>query len=92
MSAIRNSDDPTVIIVTWKVTDAKVTKLRLEIQKGGEGRDSGWRGVPGASDLSKSKTEFKVENLKADEKYRFRMDMRRPGEATPVYVESNIGK
>ena len=81
-----------MIIVKWKVTDDKVTKLRLEIQKGGEGGDSGWQGVPGASDISKSKTEFKVENLKADEKYRFRMDMRRPGEATPAYVESNIGK
>ena len=81
-----------MIIEKWKATDVTVTKLRLEIQKGGEGRVSSWQLVPGASDISESKTEFKVENLKADEKYRFRMDMRRPGEATPVYVESNIGK
>jgi len=89
VSAIRSLDDPTVIVVTWKVTDDKVTKLRLEIQKGEAGGDSGWQLVPGASDISRSKTDFKVENLKAGEKYRFRMDMRRPGEATPVYVESN---
>ena len=92
VKATRSSDDPTVIIVTWTVTDTKVTKLSLEIQKGGEGGDSGWERVPGASDMSTSKTEFKVENLKADEKYLFRMDMRRPGEMIPVYVQSNMGR
>ena len=82
------SDDATVILVTWTVTDPAVTTLSLEIQEGGEGQ---WGPVKGASDLSKSTTEFKVTGLKADEKYRFRMDMRRPGEQNPAYVLSEIG-
>jgi len=95
--ATRSSDDPTVIIVTWTVIDKKVTRLSLEIQEGGAGGDSGWKHVPGASDMNTSKTEFKVENLKAEETYLFRMDMRRPGEeefdpCNACYVISNKGK
>ena len=83
------SDDPTVIIVAWTVTDENVTKLSLEFQEGGEG---GWAPVIGASDMRTSTTEFKVVNLMADKKYRFRLDMRRSGENSPSYVESNIGR
>ena len=86
--AKRISDDATVILVTWTVTDPAVTTLSLEIQEGGEGE---WEFVKGASDLSRSTTEFKVTDLKADKRYRFRMDMRRPGEHNPVYVLSEIG-
>ena len=82
-------DDPTVIIVIWTVTDEKVTKLSLEFQEGGEG---GWAPVIGASDMRIFTTELKVENLKHDRKYRFRLDMRRTGEDSPSYVESNIGR
>lgn len=63
--------------------------MSLEIQEGGEGQ---WQPVAGASGLSKSTTEFKVTDLKADKTYRFRMDMRRPGEQKPVYVFSESGK
>ena len=82
------SDDLTEIVVTWTVTDEQVTKLSLEMQEG----DGGWYSVPGATNMDTSKTEFKVENLKADKTYRFRLDMRRPGENSPSYVESNIGR
>ena len=73
----------------WTVTDVQVTKLSLEMQEGGEG---GWSSVLGATDMNTSTTEFKVGNLKADEKYRFRLDMRRPGEGNPSYEESNVGR
>ena len=98
VKAARSSDDPTVIIVTWTVTDNKVTKLSLEIEEGGEEGDrASWKRVPGASDISTSKTEYKVENLKAEETYLFRMDMRRLGEkeldpCEACYVTSNKGK
>ena len=81
------SDDPTVILVTWTVTDKYVTILNLDMQ---EGEDQ-WEDVPGGSRLSTSETELKVTDLNADLSYRFRMDMRRPGEQTPVYVLSNTG-
>ena len=83
------SDDGSVIMVTWTVTDQAVTTLSLEIQEGGEGQ---WKPVKGAGSLGRSTTEFKVTDLNADKKYRFRMDMRRPGEKNPVYVLSKIGK
>ena len=91
------SDDATVILVTWTITDQVVTTLSLEIQEGvvvrsrreGEGQ---WKPVKGAERLDRSTTEFKVTDLNADEKYRFRMDMRRPGEKNPFYVLSEIGK
>lgn len=88
VEATRMADDATVILVTWTITDTAVTTLSLEIQEGGEGE---WKPVDGASEMSKSKTEFKVTDLKADKSYRFRMDMRRPGETNPVYVLSDTG-
>ena len=92
MTATRIADDPTEIVVTWTVTDTLVNKLKLEIlevgDKVGEGR---WSVVSGASDMNTSTTQFKVKNLKADAKYKFRLDMRRPGENDPKYVESNEG-
>ena len=88
VKATRMSDKLTVIVVTWTVTDEQVTKLSLEMREG----DGGWSSVPGATDMSTSTTEFKVENLKADKKYTFRLDMRRPGEERPSYVESNTGR
>ena len=63
--------------------------MSLEIQEGEEGH---WQLVEGASGLSATTTEFKVTDLKADKSYRFRMDMRRPGEQNPVYVFSESGK
>lgn len=89
VKATRISDEATVILVTWSVTDPLVTTVSLEIQEGGEGQ---WQLVAGASGLSASTTEFKVTDLKADKSYRFRMDMRRPGEQNPVYVFSESGK
>lgn len=89
VKATRISDEATVILVTWSVTDPLVTTVSLEIQEGGEGQ---WQLVAGASGLSASTTEFKVTDLKADKSYRFRMDMRRPGEQNPVYVSSESGK
>ena len=93
MTATRVADDPTEIVVTWTVTDTLVNKLKLEIlevgDKVGEGR---WSVVSGASDMTTSTTQFKVKNLKADAKYKFRLDMRRPGENSPAYVESNEGR
>ena len=38
------------------------------------------------------KTEFKIQDLKAEVRYMFRLDMRRPGEDNPSYVESNLGR
>ena len=89
VTATRISDEATVILVTWTVTDPLVTTVSLEIQEGEEGQ---WQLVTGASGLSASTTEFKVTGLKADKSYRFRMDMRRPGEQNPVYVFSESGK
>ena len=63
--------------------------MSLEIQEGGEGQ---WQPVAGASVLSAPTTEFKLTDLMADKSYRFRMDMRRPGEHNPVYVFSESGK
>ena len=88
VEAARMSDDPTVILVTWTVTDKYVTILNLDIREGVEDQ---WEAVPGGRDLSTSETELKVTDLNADLSYRFRMDMRRPGEQTPVYVLSNTG-
>lgn len=88
VEAARMDDDATVILVTWTVTDKQVTTLSLEIQEGGAGE---WKPVPGGSGLSISETELRVDDLDADKSYRFRMDMRRPGEQTPVYVLSNTG-
>ena len=48
--------------------------------------------MSGASDMTTSTTQFRVKNLKADAKYKFRLDMRRPGENIPTYVESNEGR
>lgn len=89
VKATRISDEATVILVTWSVTDPLVTTVSLEIQEGREGQ---WQLVAGASGLSASTTEFKVTDLKADKSYKFRMDMRRPGEQNPVYVFSESGK
>lgn len=89
VKATRISDEATVILVTWSVTDPLVTTVSLEIQEGGEGQ---WQLVAEASGLSASTTEFKVTDLKADKSYKFRMDMRRPGEQNPVYVFSESGK
>ena len=88
VEATRMTDDATVILVTWTVTDKDVTILNLEIQEGANGQ---WEPVPGGNGLSTSETELKVTDLKADKSYRFRMDMRRPGEQNPVYVLSNTG-
>ena len=89
MTATRVADDPTEIVVTWTVTDNLVNKLKLEILEDGEGS---WSAVSGASDMTTSTTQFRVKNLKADAKYKFRLDMRRPGENNPTYVESNEGR
>lgn len=89
VKAARISDDVTIILVTWTVTDPLVTTVSLEFQEGG---DSQWEPVAGASGLSPPTAEFKVTDLKADKSYRFRMDMRRPGEQNPVYVLSESGK
>lgn len=89
VKATRISDEATVILVTWTVTDPLVTTVSLEIQEEGEGQ---WQSVAGASGLSAPTTEFKVTNLKADKSYWCRMDMRRPGEQHPVYVFSEPGK
>ena len=89
MTATRVADDPTEIVVTWTVTDNLVNKLKLEILEDGEGSRSA---VSGASDMTTSTTQFRVKNLKADAKYKFRLDMRRPGENSPAYVESNEGR
>ena len=97
VEAARMSDDPTVILVTWTVTDKYVTILNLEIQEKSSRQsrhsreEDQWEAVPGGRELSLSKTELKVTDLNADLSYRFRMDMRRPGEQTPVYVLSNTG-
>ena len=58
------------------------------MQEGGEGQ---WKPVKGASGLSRSTAEFKVTDLKVDKSYRFRMDMRRPGQQNPVFVLSEAG-
>ena len=71
------------------MTDNLVNKLKLEILEDGEGS---WSAVSGASDMTTSTTQFRVKNLKADAKYKFRLDMRRPGENNPRYVESNEGR
>ena len=89
MTATRVADDPTEIVVTWTVTDNLVNKLKLEILEDGEGS---WSAVSGASDMTTFTTQFRVKNLKADAKYKFRLDMRRPGENNPTYVESNEGR
>lgn len=88
VKAARMSNDATVILVTWTVTDQAVTTLSLEIQEGGEGQ---WEPVKDASNLRKSTTEFKVTDLNADKSYKFRMDMRRPGEQNPTFVYGNVG-
>ena len=88
VNATRIPDDVTVIVVEWTIEDQVVTTLSLEIQQGGEGQ---WEPVTGASNMSRSIKQCKVTDLKADERYRFRMDMRRPGEQIPVYVFSDLG-
>ena len=88
VKATRMPNDVTAILVTWTVTDPAVATLSLEMQEGGEGQ---WKPVEGASGLSRSTTEFKVTDLKTDKSYRFRMDMRRPGEQNAVYVLSEEG-
>ncbi|KAL9964651.1 hypothetical protein ACROYT_G028325 [Oculina patagonica] len=82
VKAERMPHDATVILVRWTVRDPAVTTLRLEIQEGEEGQ---WKPVKGASALSRSTTEFKVTDLKADKSYSFRMDLRRPGEQNPTF-------
>lgn len=86
VKALRASDDASVILVEWTIADDQVTIATLEIQQGGEGS---WELVKGASQLNRSVSEFKVSDLKADSSYRFRMDMRRPGESSPAYVYSD---
>lgn len=81
--------DPTVIVITWTVRDKQVIKLSLEIQEGGEGD---WSPIAVATGMNIHKTEFKIQNLKAEVRYMFRLDMRRPGEDNPSYVESNLGR
>ncbi|CAH3167452.1 unnamed protein product [Pocillopora meandrina] len=87
VKALRASDDASVILVEWTIADDQVTIATLEIQQGGEGS---WELVKGAFQLNRSVSEFKVSDLKADSSYRFRMDMRRPGESSPAYVYSDI--
>ena len=72
----------------WTIADDKVTTATVEIQQGGEGF---WELVDGASKLKRSVSQFKVSDLKADSSYRFRVDMRRPGESAPAYVYSDTG-
>ena len=88
MKAFRASDDASIILVEWTIADDKVTTVTVEIQQGGEGS---WELVEGASQLNRSVSEFKVSDLKADSSYRFRVDMRRPGESAPAYVYSDTG-
>ena len=88
MKAFRASDDASIILVEWTIADDKVTTATVEIQQGGE--DS-WELVEGASQLKRPVSEFKVSDLKADSSYRFRVDMRRPGESAPAYVYSDTG-
>lgn len=83
------ADDPTIIVVTWTVIDSQVSKMSLEIQRGGDGT---WSPVSGVNNLSTSITNYNVTNLKADAEYKFRLDMRRPEEDIPSYAESNEGK
>ena len=72
----------------WTIADDQVTIATVEIQQGGEGS---WELVEGASQLKRPVSEFKVSDLKADSSYRFRVDMRRPGESAPAYVYSDTG-
>ena len=88
MKAFRASDDASIILVEWTIADDKVITATVEIQQGGEGS---WELVEGASQLKRSVSEFKVSDLKADSSYRFRVDMRRPGESAPAYVYSDTG-
>ena len=88
MKAFRASDDASIILVEWTIADDKVTTATVEIQQGGGGS---WELVEGASQLNRSVSEFKVSDLKADSSYRFRVDMRRPGESAPAYVYSDTG-
>ena len=81
--------DPTVIVIKWTVRDKQVIKLSLEIQEGGEGD---WAPIAVATGMNIHKTEFKIQDLKAEVRYMFRLDMRRPGEDNPSYVESNLGR
>ena len=74
------SQDPTVIVKAWTVRDKQVIKLSLEIQEGGEGD---WASIAVATGMNIFKTKFKIQNLKAEVRYRFRLDMRRPGEDNP---------
>lgn len=75
-------------MVEWTIEDKVVRRLNLEIQEGGEGD---WKPVSGASNMSTSLTRFIVGDLRVEEVYRFRMDMRRPREQTPAYVFSDVG-
>ena len=88
MKAFRASDDASIILVEWTIADDKVTTATVEIQQGGGGS---WELVEGASQLKRPVSEFKVSDLKADSSYRFRVDMRRPGESSPAYVYSDTG-
>ena len=88
MKAFRASDDASIILVEWTIADDKVTTATVEIQQGGEGS---WELVERASQLKRPVSEFKVSDLKADSSYRFRVDMRRPGESAPGYVYSDTG-
>ena len=90
-----------MIVVTWTVSDDLVRKLSLDMQEGGNNLAKRevieWTPVPGAQDMSINKTEFKVENLKSDKQYTFRMDMRRQGEedlasCPDCYVYSSTGR
>ena len=79
------------IQVIWIVIDKNVTTLNLEMH---EGWGAQWEPVAGASALSvhEPTTKFNVTDLKTSMEYRFRLDLRRPGEQHPVYVYSETGK
>lgn len=87
VNATRNPDDASLILVEWTIEDKVVRRLNLEIQEGGDGD---WKPVSGASNMSTSIKRFTVGDLRVEEVYRFRVDMRRPREQRPVYVFSDV--
>lgn len=81
--ATRSSDDSSVIILTWTVTDEKVRSLVIEMTEGSfrpKRELPVWKQVPGSSGITIVDTEFKVEDLNADKAYTFRVGMARDGE------------
>ncbi|XP_068687443.1 protein turtle homolog B-like isoform X1 [Montipora foliosa] len=89
--ATRSSDDSSVIILTWTVTDEKVRSLVIEMTEGSfrpKRELPVWKQVPGSSGITLVNTEFKVEDLNADKAYTFRVGMTRDGEDLDSCLEA----